>query len=214
MIEDIRKELESLSARKIELESELARGDLEVSSARESLLQGTVGAVQTVTVAHSSAEALRAAVNALDKRIEQKRAELATALDEARRESEFEHRLALMQRGEDLLTAYLAVRDRTNEALKKHAEEMSAAFAALQANRNAWLASIDITDVFSFDEFIAAGVDPTSVRAQWDGTNGAASDDKAYVLPHVLPFEDVLRIVFHVWHEATKEKSDGQHESI
>ncbi len=207
MIEGLKKELESLSARKIELQSELSSGDESVASARESLLQGSVGAVQSVTVAHSSAEALRAAVMALDERITRKRAELDDAEREQNRIETFEHRLAIMRRGEDLLTAYIAVRADVNEALKKHATEMSAAFFALQDNRNAWLASIEVNDAtFEFDEFIEAGVDPTAVRAQWDGTNRAASD-MPYVMPSVQPFDDVLRIVFHVWHEATREES-------
>ena len=207
MIENIQKELESLSARKIELQSELLRGDVAVSSARESLLQGRVGAVQTVTVAHSSAEALRASVMALDERIAKKRTELADAELEAARIETFEHRLQIVRRGEELLKTYLDVRDRTNEALKKHAEEMSVAFYALQDNRNKFLASIDVNDAtFGFDEFIAAGAVPTAVRAQWDGTKRSASDIP-YIMPHVQPFEDILRLVFHVWNETKKGSS-------
>ncbi len=207
MIKDIEKELETLSSRRNELQSELLRGDLAVSTARESLLQGTVGAVQTVTATHSASEALRAAVIALNTRIEQKRTELEAAELEAARIEAFEHRLAIMRRGEELLKTYLDVRAEVNEALKRHAAEMSAAFFALQDNRRAWLASIDVNDVtFEFDEFIAAGADPTAVRARWDGTDAAASD-KGYVMPSVLPFGTLLWNIFVIHSEAKKEAS-------
>jgi len=203
MIEGLKQELESLSARRNELQSELLRGDVEVSSARESLLQGRVGAVQSVTVAHSSAEALRAAVMALDERITRKRAELDDAEMEAARIETFENRLSIMKRGEELLTAYLTLRTEANDELKLLGEKLVAAFEALQSNRTEWLSSIDANDAnFSFDDFIAAGASDTAVRTQWDGTRRAASDN-AYVLPHG-PFEDVLRIIFHICYEAKK----------
>jgi hypothetical protein len=207
MIEGLKKELETLSARRNELQSELSRSDLAVSTARASLLQGRVGAVQSVTVAHSSAEALRAAVMALDERITRKRAELDDAEMEAARIETFEQRLAILRRGDELLKTYLDLRADVNEELKRHAENLSAAFFALQDNRRAWLESVPVDDAtFGFDEFIDAGVDPTACRAQWDGTKRAASDIP-YIMPHVQPFEDVLRIIFHVWNEATFEES-------
>lgn len=204
MIEELKEELETLSARCNSLQSELLRSDSAVSSARESLLLGSVGAVQTVTATHSASEALRAAVNALDGRIAQKRIELADAELEAARIETFEHRLKIMARGEELLTAYIAVRADVNEALKKHAEKLVAAFEALQDNRRAWLSSIPVDDAtFSFDDFIAAGAVPTAVRSQWDGTNSAASD-KAYVLPHVHPFGSLLWNIFVIHSEANE----------
>jgi len=206
MIEGLKKELESLSARRTELQSELSRGDLAVSTARDALIDGDDDALHTVTETQSASAALRSAVNELDERIKHKRGSLADAELEAARIETFDHRLQIISRGAELLAAYIAVRDRANEELKRHAALMSAAFFALQDNRNDWLASIDINATFEFDEFIDAGVDPTAVRAQWDGTLRAASDN-AYVMPHVQPFEDVLRIIFHVWNEATREQS-------
>ena len=164
--------------------------------------------MQAVTVAHSSAEALRAAVNALDERIAKKRAELDDAEREAARIETFEHRLQIMKRGEVLLKTYLDVRSRVNEDLKHHAALMSEAFFALQENRKAWLATIDVNDAtFGFDEFIAAGASDTAVRAQWDGTNAAASD-KAYELPSVQPFGSLLWYIF-VIHSEAKKQSEG-----
>ncbi|MDQ3256443.1 MAG: hypothetical protein M3R15_21565 [Acidobacteriota bacterium] len=206
MIEELKSELADLEFRRIELRAAHGARDVAVAAARDSLIGGNDGALHTVTETHSASEALRAAVNALDERIEQKRGELADAEREATRLETFEHRRAIMRRGEELLTAYLAVRAEVNDELKRRAEQMIVAFDALQANRNAWLASIDVNATFEFDEFIAAGAEPTAVRSQWDGTKRAASDN-AYVMPHVLPFEDVLRIVFHVWNEATREES-------
>ncbi|MDQ3257889.1 MAG: hypothetical protein M3R15_29045 [Acidobacteriota bacterium] len=207
MIEELKEELETLSARRNELQSELLRGDVEVSSAREALLQGRVGAVQTVTIAHSSAEALRAAVMALDERIKHKRGSLADAELEAAQIEAFEQRLAIMRRGEVLLAEYITLRTEANDTLKLLAEKLIAAFFSLQDNRNQWLSSIDANDAtFGFDDFIAAGADPTACRAQWDGTNRAASD-KPYVLPSVVPFDTILWHIFVIHSEATKEAS-------
>ncbi len=206
MIEGLKKELESLSARRTELQSELSRGDLAVSTARDSLIGGDDDALHTVTETQSASAALRSAVNELDERIKHKRGSLADAEREQNRIATFEHRLSLIRRGEELLKTYLDMRAEVNEELKRHAENLSAAFFALQANRNDWLTNIDIDAKFSFDDFIDAGVDPTACRAQWDGTKRAISDIP-YIMPHVQPFEDVLRIIFHVWNEATREQS-------
>jgi hypothetical protein len=210
MIETLKSELADLEARRVALRNAHGVRAAATASARDSLIGGNDdfdAAIHTVTETRSASEALLYAVNEIDGRIAQKRIELADAEREQNRIATFEHRLSIIRRGSELLKTYLDVRAEVNEELKRHATEMSAAFFALQDNRRAWLNSIPVDDAtFGFDEFIDAGADPTACRAQWDGTKRAASDIP-YIMSHVQPFEDVLRVIFHVWNEATFEES-------
>jgi len=203
MIETLKSELADLEARRVELRAAHGARDVAVAAARNALIGGDDDALHTVTETQIASAAYRSALNELDERIKHKRGSLADAEREQNRIATFEHRLSLIRRGEELLKTYLDMRAEVNEELKRHAENLSAAFFALQDNRNDWLASIDINATFEFDDFIDAGVDPTACRAQWDGTKRAISDIP-YIMPHVQPFEDVLRIIFHVFNEAKK----------
>ncbi len=208
MIEALKSELADLEARHFELRAAHGARDVAVAAARASFIDGDDDALHTVTETHSAATALQSVILALNTRIEQKRTELEAAELEAARIEAFENRLEIMRRGEELLTAYLSLRTEANDTLKLLAEQLVAAFEALQDNRNQWLSSIDVNDAtFGFDDFIAAGASDTSVRTQWAGTLRAASDN-AYEMPHVHPFEDVLRIIFHITYEAKKAASN------
>jgi predicted nucleic acid-binding Zn-ribbon protein len=205
MIETLKSELADLEARHFELRAAHDARAAATATARDAFIDGNDEALQTVTETHSAVAALQSAVNELDERIKHKRGSLAAAELEAARIEAFEHRLAIMQRGEELLASYLILRTEANDTLKLLAEKLVAAFEALQSTRTEWLSSIDVNDAnFSFDDFIAAGASDTAVRTQWDGTNRAASD-KPYEMSHVLPFEDVLRIIFHITYESKKE---------
>ena len=203
MIETLKTELADLEARRVELRVAHGARDVSLATARDSFIDGDDNALHTVTETQSASAALRYAVNSLDERITEKRAELDDAEREAARIETFENRLSIMNRGEELLTAYLTLRTDANDTLKLLGEKLVAAFEALQDNRNDFLQTIDVNDAnFSFDDFIAAGASDTAVRTQWDGTRRAASDN-SYELPHG-PFEGVLRIIFHITYEAKK----------
>ncbi len=209
MIEGLKKELKNLSARKIELQSELLRGDVEVASARESLLQGRVGAVQTVTATHSASEALRAAVNALDSLIEQKRAELTTALDEARRESEFDKLLQVARQAEDRYKEYIAVRERMNQTLTEMAIAQQTAFESLLTTRQEWVELVDNKLYRELDvaRLEANGVDLTGAQICWSGSRKTKHDiTVAHPLPHVYPFGNILPVIFQLWVQALEEQ--------
>ncbi len=209
MIKDIQEELETLSARRAELQSELLRGDVEVSSARECLLQGTVGAVQSVTLAHSSAEALRAAVNALDERIKQKQIELTTALDDARRESEFDKLLQVARQAEERYKEYIAVRSRMNQTLTEMAIAQQTAFESLLTTRQEW---VELVDKKLYRELDVArlesnGVDLTGAQICWSGSRKTKHDITVeHPLPHVYPFGNILPVIYQLWVQALEEQ--------
>jgi chromosome segregation ATPase len=72
-------ELKQLERRRGELTEDAERAEREYRSAQDGLVSGTVKA-SAVTAAHSTSEALKAALASLDSRIEEKRGELSAAL--------------------------------------------------------------------------------------------------------------------------------------
>jgi chromosome segregation ATPase len=72
-------ELKQLERRRGELTEDADRAEREYRSAQDGLVSGTVKA-SAATSAHSTSEALKAALSSLDSRIEEKRGELSAAL--------------------------------------------------------------------------------------------------------------------------------------
>lgn len=211
--EELQTELEKLERRRGELDRDRAATQNDLDAAREDLVQGKARASEAVVAAQSKLTALTEAVVALDRRIDAKRTELAAAEAEERREAEFEKMLQVAQQAEAYYKEYVSLRERVNEALKTHAEEMHAGFYRLLAARNEWVRMVENKNYgeLDLDGLRARGVDLTAVRIQWDSSIGTKHDVRLpHNLPHVYPFGNALPGIFLLWAEAKKEALEAE----